>query len=70
VEAPGTWAVCSWLAELLASRLPQLVRLGIATEAEADIATVEPRLRDAVAQAGSQVEMVPQVGAWLRSTVL
>jgi 2-polyprenyl-3-methyl-5-hydroxy-6-metoxy-1,4-benzoquinol methylase len=70
VEAPGTWAVCSWLGELLASRLPQLVQLGIATEAEADVATVESRLRDAVAQAGSQVEMVPQVGAWLRSAVL
>jgi ubiquinone/menaquinone biosynthesis C-methylase UbiE len=66
VEAPGTWAVCSWLAELLASLLPQLVQQGITTEAEVDLATIESRLRDAVAQAGSQVEMVPQVCAWLR----
>jgi SAM-dependent methyltransferase len=66
VEAPGTWAVCSWLAELLASRLPQLVQHGIVTEAEVGMATIESRLRDAVAQAGSQVELVPQVCAFLR----
>jgi ubiquinone/menaquinone biosynthesis C-methylase UbiE len=66
VEAPGTWAVCSWLAELLASRLPQLVQHGIVTEAEVGLATIESRLRDAVAQAGSQVELVPQVCAFLR----
>jgi SAM-dependent methyltransferase len=65
IEAPGTWAVCSWLAELLASQLPQLVAHGFVTQAQADLATVESRLRDAVAQAGSQVELVPQTCGWV-----
>lgn len=56
----------AWMANVFRGVLPQFVKLGIGTAKEADIDTLEQRLRDAVTSVNSQVSIVAQFCAWAR----
>jgi hypothetical protein len=57
----------AWLADTLRSVWPQLVEMGIATREPISAETLATRLRNAVVEAGSQIEAPPQVCAWSRT---
>jgi ubiquinone/menaquinone biosynthesis C-methylase UbiE len=56
----------AWLAELLRSVQPQLVKMGVIADAVMPIETVESRLRTAAVEARSQILGPAQVCAWTR----
>jgi len=53
-----------WAAEAIHGVLPHLVRLGVTCEAEADVASLEHRLRTACVQAHAQLLGPTQICAW------
>jgi 2-polyprenyl-3-methyl-5-hydroxy-6-metoxy-1,4-benzoquinol methylase len=55
-----------WLADTMRSVWPQLVEMGIATEAAIPAETLAARIRSAVVEARSQIECPAQVCAWTR----
>jgi ubiquinone/menaquinone biosynthesis C-methylase UbiE len=57
----------AWLADTLRSVWPQLVEMGIVTEAPISAETLATKLRSAVVAAGSQIEGPAQVCAWSRT---
>jgi ubiquinone/menaquinone biosynthesis C-methylase UbiE len=56
----------AWMADILASVMPQLGQMGILTEDLIAIETFEDRLRTAVVEANSQIVGPPQFCAWAR----
>jgi len=57
----------AWVVDTLRSVLPQLRQIGIAPAEFMDMATLERRLREAIATAHSQVAGPPQICAWART---
>src|SRR5260221_2346713 len=57
--------IYGWLAETVRTLLPHLLQLGI-TEEEVSIDTLEERVRSEAVKARSQVDVAPQVCAWVR----
>jgi len=56
----------AWVAETVRGLVPRIRALGIATEAEIDIDTLEDRLRDSATCADSQLVAPAQFCAWTR----
>jgi len=54
----------AWLADTTRTLLPQMVQSGVATAEAVAIETLESRLRSAVVEARSQVDVPAQVCAW------
>jgi hypothetical protein len=56
----------AWAAETVRSIIPELLALGLATEEELSIDTLEQRLRSSVVEAKAQVACPSQVCAWAK----
>jgi SAM-dependent methyltransferase len=57
----------AWVAETIRPLVPRIVELGIATESEIDIDTLEQRVRQSATDAESQLMGPPQFCAWVRT---
>jgi SAM-dependent methyltransferase len=57
----------AWIAETVRTLIPRIVALGLATESEIDIDTLEERLRQHATAVDSQLVAPPQFCAWTRT---
>jgi ubiquinone/menaquinone biosynthesis C-methylase UbiE len=56
-----------WLAETVRSLMPKLLEQGSVTEEEVSIDTLEERMRSGAVEVQAQVDVAPQVCAWVRT---
>jgi hypothetical protein len=57
-----------WLAGTVRSLMPKLLEQGCITEEEVSIDTLEERMRSGALEVQAQVEVAPQVCAWVRTS--
>lgn len=55
---------CRWLAESVRSLLPRMIELGLTTDDETDVETLEERMRTEMATVDGTAMLAPVVGAW------
>jgi hypothetical protein len=67
VGAGPEWEEYETIAGVIASLLPTLVALGIATAEEVGVETLAARLRDEAVALGATVAAPPLIGAWTRT---